>query len=127
VIYGDDMTQGRMKGKPWPDIFLTAARDKLGMPVGGVQGTCTKEEGEVRGRGLIFEDAILGVQAGKRAGMSGKCCLMKPSSARWLTSNGYVVIWVPDANLLDVDCDGADQLLKSIEEFEPEKWGLPPY
>jgi hypothetical protein len=47
--------------------------------------TCTKEEGEV---GLIFEDAILGVQAGKRAGMSGKCCLMKPSSATRLTSNG---------------------------------------
>jgi pseudouridine-5'-monophosphatase len=79
VICGDDMREGGMRGKPWPDIFLTAAREKLGMPVGGVQGTCTKEEGEARGRGLIFEDAIPGVQAGKRAGMSGKCCVMKPS------------------------------------------------
>jgi hypothetical protein len=46
VIYGDDMTQGRMKGKPWPDIFLTAARDKLGIPVGGVH----MHEGGGRGR-----------------------------------------------------------------------------
>jgi pseudouridine-5'-monophosphatase len=22
VIYGDDMTQGRTKGKPWPDIYI---------------------------------------------------------------------------------------------------------
>jgi pseudouridine 5'-phosphatase len=40
------------------------------------------------------------------------------------------VVWVPDTNLLDVDYQGverADQVLKSIEEFRPEEWGLPPF
>jgi pseudouridine-5'-monophosphatase len=41
-----------------------------------------------------------------------------------------IVIWVPDANLLEVKQDGqytADQILRSLEEFKPEEWGLPPY
>lgn len=40
------------------------------------------------------------------------------------------VIWVPDPNLLDVEYAGteqADQTLKSLEDFIPEAWGLPPY
>jgi pseudouridine 5'-phosphatase len=40
------------------------------------------------------------------------------------------VIWVPDTNLLDVEFSGpekADQILKSIKDFVPEQWGLPPY
>jgi len=40
------------------------------------------------------------------------------------------VVWVPDANLLDVEYEGderADQILQSVEEFAPEQWGLPPY
>lgn len=41
-----------------------------------------------------------------------------------------IVVWIPDVNLLDVAFTGperADELLKSVEEFVPEKWGLPPY
>jgi hypothetical protein len=40
------------------------------------------------------------------------------------------VVWIPDPNLLDIEFSGpekADQILKSIEEFVPEQWGLPPY
>ena len=40
------------------------------------------------------------------------------------------VVWVPDANLLDVEYSGeekADQTLGSIVDFVPEEWGLPPY
>ncbi len=39
-------------------------------------------------------------------------------------------MWVPDQNLLDVGYSGeerADQTLKSLEDFVPEQWGLPPY
>ncbi|TFY69901.1 hypothetical protein EVJ58_g137 [Rhodofomes roseus] len=67
-----------------------------------------------RAKGLVFEDAIPGVQAGKRAGMN--------------------VVWVPDANLLalgdagpTLDVEQPEQTLKSLEEFVPEEWGLPPY
>jgi len=39
-------------------------------------------------------------------------------------------VWVPDQNLLDIGYSGeerADQTLKSLEDFVPEQWGLPPY
>ncbi|KAI5889158.1 HAD-like protein [Schizophyllum commune H4-8] len=108
VVCGDDLADAR--GKPAPDIFLAAARGALGRDVGvpGVEAT----EGQVRERakGLVFEDAMPGMQAGKRAGMN--------------------VVWVPDVNLLDVPHDSherPDQILRSVEEFVPEEWGLPPY
>jgi pseudouridine 5'-phosphatase len=71
IVCGDDMRECGMRGKPWPDIFLTTALDKLKRPVGAVDTECTKEEKEERAKGLVFEDALLGLQAGKRAGMSG--------------------------------------------------------
>jgi len=74
VVCGDD---GEGRGKPFPDVFLAAAR-KLGRGVGpndesDVVGEAEREE---RARGLVFEDAILGVQAGKRAGMGGAFCFL---------------------------------------------------
>ncbi|KAF5385919.1 hypothetical protein D9615_002263 [Tricholomella constricta] len=108
VVCADDAQYG-MRGKPAPDIFLVAAREMLGRDVGNVE-SCSAGQKTERVKGLIFEDSVLGMQAGKRAGMS--------------------VIWVPDANLLDVEYTGlekADQILKSIEAFVPEDWGLPPY
>ena len=70
MVCGDDLADAR--GKPAPDIFLAAARGALGRDVGvpGVEAT----EGQVRERakGLVFEDAMPGMQAGKRAGMNGE-------------------------------------------------------
>ncbi|KAF7376599.1 putative hydrolase [Mycena sanguinolenta] len=110
VVCGDDH-QWNMHGKPEPDIFLVAAREILGRDVGPADpASVTPSQLAERGKGLVFEDAMPGMQAGKRAGMS--------------------VVWVPDANLLDVEYSGvekADQILKSLEQFVPEQWGLPPY
>lgn len=43
-------------------------------------------------------------------------------------------MWVPDANLLalgdagpTLDVEQPDQMLNSLEQLVPEKWGLPPY
>jgi pseudouridine-5'-monophosphatase len=40
-------------------------------------------------------------------------------------------VWVPDPNLLDVGSsqvsERPDQVLRSLEEFVPEEWGLPPF
>ncbi|KAF7979081.1 hypothetical protein HWV62_43585 [Athelia sp. TMB] len=108
VICGDDAIAG-MRGKPEPDIFLLAAKNLLDRNVGSPE-ECGEAEKLERSRGLVFEDALFGMQAGKRAGMS--------------------VVWIPDNNLLDVEFKGperADETLKSVEEFEPEKWGLPAY
>ncbi|KAI9449505.1 HAD-like protein [Russula earlei] len=80
VVCGDD---GVGRGKPFPDVFLAAAR-MLGRAVGPNEegGIVAEAEREERARGLVFEDAVPGVQAGKRAGMS--------------------VVWVPDENLLSI-------------------------
>jgi hypothetical protein len=61
------------RGKPFPDVFLAAAR-MLGRDVGpNEEGSVVGEaEREERARGLVLEDAIPGVQAGKRAGMNGQ-------------------------------------------------------
>lgn len=56
---------------------------------------------------LVFEDAPSGVAAAKAAGMQ---CVM-----------------VPDPNLDPALCQEADQVLRSLEEFRPEQWGLPPF
>ncbi|KAL0571728.1 hypothetical protein V5O48_010236 [Marasmius crinis-equi] len=110
IVCADDK-QWVMKGKPEPDIFLTAARELLGRDVGKPRDDAvSSEQLEQRERGLVFEDALPGMQAGKRAGMS--------------------VVWIPDSQLLGVPYDGTerpDETLKSMEEFVPEKWGLPPY
>lgn len=111
VVCADDAA-GR--GKPFPDVFLAAAR-ALGRAVGPNEDDGTAVVGEAerteRARGLVFEDAIPGMQAGKRAGMS--------------------VVWVPDENLLSVGGDQTveqpDQTLRYLEHFVPEEWGLPPF
>ncbi|KAH9055538.1 HAD-like protein [Lactarius vividus] len=112
VVCAGDGNAGR--GKPFPDVFLAAAR-VLGRTVGpnedGGAAAVGEDERAERARGLVFEDAIPGVQAGKRAGMS--------------------VVWVPDENLLNVRCSQSgeqpDQILRSLEQFVPEDWGLPPF
>lgn len=112
VICGDDKELVK-RGKPSPDIFIAAARDMLGKDVGDAFATedkLTQNQKEERRKGLVFEDGMPGMQAGKRAGMA--------------------VVWIPDTGLLNVEYDGperADQILKSMEEFKPEEWGLPPY
>ncbi|KAK0195057.1 HAD-like domain-containing protein [Armillaria mellea] len=95
---------------PEPDIFLIAARDLLRRDVGEARSDISEAHKAERSKGLVFEDGLPGMQAGKRAGMN--------------------VIWIPDANLLDVEYVGeekADAMLKSLQEFVPEEWGLPPY
>ena len=69
VICGDH--KYNMKGKPAPDIFITTAREMLNRDVGHPEVSETDIQIQERGKGLVFEDALPGVQAGKRAGMSG--------------------------------------------------------
>jgi len=113
VVCSDDPREG-MRGKPNPDIFLAAAKEMLGREVGPLKGEqdvqLTEEQKKERSKGLVFEDALPGLQAGKRAGMA--------------------VVWIPDANLLNLgypESREADQILSSMEEFVPEEWGLPPF
>ncbi|KAK6134315.1 hypothetical protein DH2020_031938 [Rehmannia glutinosa] len=88
VILGSDQVKS---GKPSPDIFLEAAK-RMGVdPL-----HC-----------LVIEDSLVGVKAGKAAGMK--------------------VVAVPS---LQIECDSysiADSILHSLLEFQPEQWGLPQF
>ncbi|KAJ8514199.1 hypothetical protein ONZ45_g8250 [Pleurotus djamor] len=107
ILCADDPVQTptqNMKGKPNPDIFIWAAKMLLGKNVGDPDVQPDADETAERQKGLVFEDALPGMQAGKRAGMT--------------------VVWVPDSNLLNVEYDGserADITLKSLEDFIPEQ------
>ncbi|WVO13418.1 hypothetical protein L204_101033 [Cryptococcus depauperatus] len=94
------------RGKPNPDIFLAAAHS-LGRDVGTAE-ECNETQQEERRKGLVFEDATLGVQAGVAAGMN--------------------VVWVPDSELRALnpgETYGATEILEHLEEWKPTSWGLP--
>jgi pseudouridine-5'-monophosphatase len=56
---------------------------------------------------LVFEDAPSGMQAALAAGM-------------------FVAV-VPDPHMIQEVYARAHQILKSLTEFDPERWGLPPF
>lgn len=72
VICGDD-TQYAMRGKPFPDIFLAAAKEMLGRDVGEPLVEPTESQRSERAKGLVVEDGLPGMQAGVCAGMKGGC------------------------------------------------------
>lgn len=114
IMCGDDSEHGKavwgaekvVRGKPSPDIFLCAA-ELIGRNVGREEHDISEQEKLERSKGLVFEDGIPGVLAGKAAGMQ--------------------VVWVPDPNLLAVDSSLDVTKLSSLEQFRPEEWGLPAY
>ncbi|KAL9243759.1 hypothetical protein vseg_017609 [Gypsophila vaccaria] len=87
AIIGSDQVQS---GKPSPDLFLEAAKQLAVDP-----SKC-----------LVIEDSLVGVKAGKAAGMK--------------------VVVVPSDTEADA-ADVADLSLNSLLEFQPEMWGLPPF
>ncbi|EPS65817.1 hypothetical protein M569_08960, partial [Genlisea aurea] len=58
---------------------------------------------------LVVEDSVIGVEAGKAAGMK---VVAVPSVRLGNDTNPYSI---------------ADSILDSLLEFEPESWGLPPF
>jgi pseudouridine-5'-monophosphatase len=106
-VTGDDMrVAGR--GKPQPDIFLTALSD--------LNAHLRKQNSDhvdiIPSECLVFEDGIPGVEAGLAAGMQ--------------------VVWVPDEQILalhqdDVDTilKGRGEMLKSLADFDFDRYGIP--
>lgn len=124
-VLGDDPRIGKGRGKPAPDIYLLALQsvnENLPVDVPPI----TPEEC------LVFEDSVLGVEAGRRAGMR--------------------TVWVPHPDLLEVYKgkepevlagrvgmlrigdeeqlgeigDGWAELLPSLEDFPYERYGIVP-
>lgn len=78
VVCADDGLIKPGRGKPHPDVFLVTAAKCFGRDVGEGEegeGHVTEAQRLERSKGLIFEDAISGLQAGKRAGAKGEALL----------------------------------------------------
>ncbi|WMV39322.1 hypothetical protein MTR67_032707 [Solanum verrucosum] len=88
VILGSDQVKS---GKPSPDIFLEAAKQ-----MGADAAQC-----------LVIEDSVIGVKAGKAAGMK--------------------VVAVPSFHSEFDQYTIADSVLRSLLDLKPEVWGLPPF
>jgi pseudouridine 5'-phosphatase len=134
------------RGKPCPDVFLIAA-NRLGRCVGQGDYTTINEAAQVeRRKGLVFEDAVLQFlqrspawnsltmiliryQVFKRGSELG-CKVRELYGWHFLVTDSISVIWVPDVKLMTLK-DGGDlsvqETLVSLEDFVPERWGLPPY
>ncbi|KAI0904024.1 putative HAD superfamily hydrolase [Ustulina deusta] len=105
-MLGDDPRVGEGWGKPAPDMYLIALES--------LNSTVDLETGEkpiMPGECLVFEDSVIGVEAGRRAGMR--------------------VIWVPHPDLAEeyrpmekedkID-DGWAETISSLEHFDFEKY-----
>lgn len=71
-VDGNDLDSSQLKGKPDPDIFLEAAR---------------RLEADPRAT-IVFEDAISGIQAGKRGGFGCVIGVARKDNASALRENG---------------------------------------
>lgn len=111
-ICGDDSRLKR--GKPYPDVFLLAAREGLGMKE-GIRDIGEEHDGSLGGQEesiLVFEDAIPGVKAA--------------------LAGNFKVVWVPDPSLKGVLSESKESLqptqtIDSLLDFRPEQYGLPAY
>lgn len=88
IIIGGDEVE---KGKPSPQIFLEAAKKLHAEP-----SSC-----------LVIEDSLVGVTAGKAAGME--------------------VVAVPSIKKQATLYTEANCVLSSLFDLRPERWGLPPF
>lgn len=97
IVLGDDP---RVKNaKPAPDIFLTAAEQLRQLDS---SGNCDEVEDS-----LVVEDAPLGVEAGRAAGMP--------------------VLMVPHPKLAEDETKAASKVVKTLTSFDPRDFGLPGY
>lgn len=92
IVLGDD--DRVLKAKPAPDIFLVAASQ-------------FSDKGVEPRDCLVVEDAPLGVEAGKAAGMQ--------------------VLMIPDDRMAQIHKENATQSLSSLHDFDPSVFGLPSY
>ncbi|KAI1332082.1 HAD-like protein [Xylariaceae sp. FL0255] len=122
-VLGDDARWKKSRGKPAPDIYLLALsliNDRL------LEGCPKIAPNEC----LVFEDSVLGVEAGRRAGMR----------VVWVPHEGVLADWKDkepgvlagrtglypignDEQLGEIG-DGWAERIDSLEDFQCEKYGI---
>ncbi|KAI0884415.1 HAD-like protein [Annulohypoxylon maeteangense] len=122
-VLGDDPRIQYGRGKPAPDIYLLALQSINSSLPEGVPKIEPKEC-------LVFEDSVLGIEAGRRAGMRAVWVPHPNLAAEYQGKEKYVLAGrsalLPignDEQLGAID-DGWAEQLTSLENFPYEKFGI---
>ncbi|KAI0007390.1 HAD-like protein [Xylariaceae sp. FL0662B] len=122
-VLGDDPRVRQGRGKPAPDIYLLALKSINDSLPEGVPAIAPHEC-------LVFEDSVLGVEAGRRAGMRalwvphpGLAAEYKGQEKQVLAGRTALLPIGDDHQLGTVD-DGWAEQLASLEDFPYSKFGI---
>jgi pseudouridine-5'-monophosphatase len=122
-ILGEDARIRRGRGKPAPDIYLVALQ-VINSSLGSCQKQIMPEEC------LVFEDSIIGVEAGRRAGMRVVWVPHVDLAAQYEASVNKILagrtntIDIGDTWQLGEVDDGWAETISSLEEFDYENYGI---
>ena len=122
-VLGDDPRVRKGRGKPAPDIYLVALQSiNDGLP---------EDVPQIEPREcLVFEDSVIGVEAGRRAGMRVVWVPHQKLVAEYVGKEGEVLagrvglVDIGDPEKLGEVGDGWGEQLSSLENFPYEKFGI---
>ncbi len=97
----------RHVGLPIPSVLVTGDEIDAGKPAPDGYLLAARRLRVEPSECIVIEDSPVGVEAARAAGMS--------------------VIAVPDPHLKPKAFRTADRILRSLSEFDPASWGLPPF
>jgi pseudouridine-5'-monophosphatase len=122
-VLGDDPRVGQGRGKPAPDIYLVALQSL------NSAAHCS-ETPIMPSECLVFEDSVVGVEAGRRAGMRVVWVPHPDVAVEYQTRQKHVLAGRTgllevgdDWQLGEVD-DGWAECLSNLELFNYEKYGI---
>lgn len=120
---GDDLRVRHGRGKPAPDIYLLALA-LLNSAMDSSQETIKPSEC------LVFEDSVVGVTAGRRAGMRVIWVPHPELAVEYQAEQKNALSGSPSASALehewqigDID-DGWTEIVPSLEHFDYKKYGI---
>ena len=121
-VLGDDARVRQGRGKPAPDIYLAALQS--------LNSASDLEEAIMPNECLVFEDSVVGVEAGIRAGMRVVWVPHQDVAAEYENKQKEVLTGRMGMNILgnggqleDVD-DGWAESISSLEDFDYRKYGI---
>ncbi|KAI0143800.1 putative HAD superfamily hydrolase [Xylariaceae sp. FL1272] len=122
-ILGDDPRIREGRGKPAPDVYLVAL-DALNSTMN------TGEKPIMPNECLVFEDSVIGVEAGRRAGMRviwvphPEMAIEYQSQLSEVLAGRIGLIKIEDEGQLGEMDDGWGESIPSLEHFDYEKYGI---
>jgi pseudouridine-5'-monophosphatase len=123
TILGDDPRVPKGRGKPAPDIFLVALQS-LNSALG------PNEKPILPSECLVFEDSVIGVEAGRRAGMRVIWVPHPDVAVEYQGKENYVLagrtgmVEIGDEWQLGEPDDGWAECIPSLGHFDYDKYGI---